>query len=404
MSAPSQHEPLTRSRLRPVDALRLGTAGMRARPARALLSALGIAIGIAAMVAVVSLSASSRERLNQQLAALGTNLLTADRAEGAVGRETPPLPISAARRADRIAGVQRAGQVAALDGVAAYRNRFVPPEQSNGLRVLAADQDLLAVVGGRLRPGGRWLNPATARAPAVVLGSVAAERLGIERPGGTLWVDGRVVGVVGVLQPVALAEELDAAVLVGHGTARGWIGSTPRPTRVYVRAEDAAVRRVADLLGPSLQPADAATVQVGRPSDALAAQDAADAAFTGLLLGLGGVALIVGGIGVINTMVISVLERRREIGLRRALGATRGHIRVQFLAEALLLSVAGGLGGVAIGSGVSVAVARANGWIPVVPPLVLIGAVGATTVIGALAGLYPAVRAARTPPTVALGA
>ncbi|WP_320672233.1 ABC transporter permease [Patulibacter defluvii] len=390
-----------RSRLRPVDALRLGTAGMRARPARALLSALGIAIGIAAMVAVVSLSASSRERLDQQLAALGTNLLTAEPADATPGSPPPLLPATAAGRARRIAGVQRAGQVAEIKDVAAYRNRFVPVAQSNGLAVMTADPELLAVVGGRVA-SGRWLGGLPSDAPGVVLGSVAAERLGVRQPGGTLWVDGHLVGVAGVLRPIALASELDAAVLVPRAVARRWAPGPLRPTRVYVRADDAAVRRVSGLLGPSLQPQDAATVAIGRPSDALAARDAADAAFTGLLLGLGAVALLVGGIGVVNTMVISVLERRREIGLRRALGATRGQIRIQFLAEALVLSIAGGFGGAALGAGVSVAVARLNDWIPVVPPWVLAGAVGATTVIGALAGLYPAVRAARTPPTVAL--
>ncbi len=141
---------------------------------------------------------------------------------------------------------------------------------------------------------------------------------------------------------------------------------------------------------------------MSRPSDALAAQQAADETFTGLLLGLGAVALLVGGVGVANTMVISVLERRPEIGLRRSLGATRGQIRVQFLAESLLLSVLGGVTGVLLGLGVTALYASTQGWPTVVPLWAAGGGLLATLLIGAVAGLYPAMRAARLSPTEAL--
>jgi putative ABC transport system permease protein len=389
-----------RSRLRAADVVHLGTTGLRARPLRAVLSALGIAIGIAAMVAVVSISASSRERLNEQLAALGTNLLTVRPGES-VGGDEIALPAGAAGRVARIAGVESAATVAQLPDTHVYRNKLIDPGLTAGLTVQAADLGLLGVVGGSIARG-RWLDRATATYPAVVLGAVAAARLGVVRTGGLVWLGDRNVAVLGILQPIALAPELDSAVLIGIPVAERVLGFAGHPTTLYERSTDASVPAVRNLVGPTVQPQQPGAVEVSRPSDALAAKNAADDAFTGLLLALGSIGLLVGAIGVANTMVISVLERRREIGLRRALGATRRHIRLQFLAEALLLSTMGGLAGAGLGAAVSAAVARANGWITVVPVAVLAAGVGATTVIGALAGLNPAIRAARTPPTVAL--
>jgi putative ABC transport system permease protein len=388
-----------RSRLLWRDILNLGTTGLRARPARALLSALGIAIGIAAMIAVVGISASSQAKLNQQLAALGTNLLTAEAGKDWFGQDAM-LPIDTVGKVGLIGGVENASSTSTL-GQDVYRSPLSDPDATGGINSMAADLGLLDAVGGSLGTG-TWLNAATGSFPTVVLGSKAAERLGVVSPGTQIWMGGQFVTVIGILDPVPLAPELNTAALIGEKAAAELFGYTGNPTTVYERSTDERVEAVRDLLGRTISPEAPNEVEVSRPSDALAAKNAADQAFTGLLVGLGSVALLVGGIGVANTMIISVLERRREIGLRRALGATRGHIRSQFLAEALLLSAVGGVLGAFLGAGVTAGMALTNGWPIVLPPETVAIAVTATLGIGAIAGLYPAIRAARTPPTAAL--
>jgi putative ABC transport system permease protein len=391
-----------RSRLRGLDLAHLGTSGLRARPLRAVLSALGIAIGIAAMVAVVSISASSRQRLNDELASFGTNLLTAKTAEATLGGgPPPPLPSDVAGQVRRIDGVEDVSTTAALEGVHVYRSDQIEAGRSSGIEVEAAGDGLLEVVDADVIKGA-WFNRATARYPTVVLGPEAAERLGEIVPGGLVWLGGREVTVIGILGPAALAPELDSAALVGAPFAEHALGFDRHPTVVYERSSDASVEGVRSLLAATIQPGMPSAVEVSRPSEVLAAKNAADDAFTGLLLALGSISLLVGGIGVANTMVISVLERRREIGVRRALGATRRHIWLQFLAEALLLATLGGAAGALLGTVATAGFAAANGWIPVVPAGILAVGVAATTVIGGIAGLYPAVRASRIPPTAAL--
>jgi putative ABC transport system permease protein len=389
-----------RSRLLGRDILRLGTTGLRARPTRAVLSALGIAIGIAAMIAVVGISSSSQAKLQAQLSALGTNLLTVEPGKNLFG-EAATLPANTVGKVGLIDGVEQAGSAAALDGVLVYRSSLIDRASSGGLWAAAVSEGLLDVVGGRLATGD-WLNRATGSYPAVVLGSKAAERLGITTVGSMVQLGDQYVTVVGILDPLDLAPELDTTAMIGETVAAERFGYDGEPTTVYERSTDERVEAVRELLPRTVNPAAPEEVEVSRPSDALAAKQAADQAFTGLLLGLGSVALLVGGIGVANTMVISVLERRREIGLRRALGATRGHIRSQFLTEALLLSALGGVAGAGLGTAVTSVVAAMNDWPTAVPPEVLLAGVGATLVIGAIAGLYPAIRAARTPPTSAL--
>ncbi|MGX2996580.1 ABC transporter permease [Streptomyces sp. JNUCC 64] len=398
-----------RPRLRPArlaarDVLKVGAVGLRTRPLRAFLSALGIAIGIAAMVAVVGISSSSRAELDRTLDALGTNLLTVSPGDTMLGDQAA-LPLTAEAMVARIGPVDSVSAVGKVPDAKVYRNDRVPSAETNGLAVYAAREDLRSAVGARLR-AGTWLNRATARYPAVVLGADAAARLGLGRigPDTRVLVGGRWFTVIGVLEPAPLAPELDTAALIGWRAGKEYLGFDGHPTTIYTRSADAAVPQVQTVLGATANPEHPDEVDVSRPSDALAAREAAGEAFTGLLLGLGAVALLVGGVGVANTMVISVLERRAEIGLRRSLGATRGQIRTQFLAESLLLSALGGLGGAVLGSSVTSGYAVYQGWPTVVPPWAVAGGVAATLVIGGLAGLYPAVRAARLAPTEALAA
>jgi putative ABC transport system permease protein len=391
-------------RLSMADVLRLGVYGLRARPLRVVLSALGIAIGIAAMIAVVGISTSSRAQLNQLLAELGTNLLSAGPGTSMFG-EAATMPPESVAMIGRIDAVQAVSAIGQLTDAKVYRSDRIPKSQSGGMAVFAARLDLLETVGARIAAGS-WLNEATAQYPSVVLGARAAARLGIGHHliGQPIWLGGRWFTVVGILEPVSLVPMLDLCALIGWPAGQNYLDFEGDITTLYVRTDPDAVEAAREVLAQTANPEQPNEVDVSRPSDALAAEAAADVAFTGLLLGLGAVALLVGGIGVANTMVISVLERRAEIGLRRSQGATRGHIRIQFFGEALLLSLLGGGAGVLLGSAVTALYASLQEWPVVVPVWVIAGGLLATLLIGGIAGLYPAIRAARLAPTEALSA
>ncbi|AYY14886.1 ABC transporter permease [Actinobacteria bacterium YIM 96077] len=384
------------------DLIRVGSAGLRSRPTRILLSALGIAVGIAAMISVIGISSSSREDFNQQIAALGTNLLTVSPGQDLFGEEAH-LPETAESMIDRIGPVESATSVGILSDTMVYRNDHVPEEKSGSIAVMRAQTGLLDTIGGTVAAGS-FLTEAMQDFPAVVLGATAADRLGVGSvgPEQQVYLGEQWFTVIGILDPVPLAPEIDTAALVGWPVATDILDFDGHATTIYTRTDPDAVEAVQDVLGPTANPEAPHEVDVSRPSDALAAQHAADDTLSALLLGLGSVALLVGGIGVANTMVISVLERRGEIGLRRSLGATRGNIRNQFLAEALFLSTLGGAGGLVLGVGVTTLYSTIQGWPTLVPAWAIASGIGATLIIGALAGLYPAVRASRLAPTEAL--
>ncbi len=385
------------ARLRPGDLAALASIGLRTRKLRAGLSALGIAIGVAAIVAVLGLAASSSAALLAEIQQLGTNLLTVANGQTLAGA-TAELPAAAPGMIARLPGVTGVQDTGTVSGVDVYKSPLIPSIETNALSVDAATLGLPAAAGTSLAQG-RYLNAATEREPVAVLGAAAAQRLGIDRirPGMRIWAGGQWLYVTGILNHAVLAPEIDTEVLIGFPAAEQYLHFDGHPSEIYVRTVNtpAATTAVDNLLGYQADPEHPNQVNVSQPSSALTAQADAKGALDTLFLGLGAIALLVGAIGVANIMVISVLERRSEIGLRRALGATKGQIRIQFLAEAILLSLAGGAAATAI-------YARGHRELLVIPAEAWAGGLAAAVIIGALAGLLPAIRAARLSPTQAL--
>jgi putative ABC transport system permease protein len=380
--------------LRPDDLARVASVGLRTRRLRAGLSALGIAIGVAAIVAVLGLSSSSQAGLLSQIDRLGTNLLTVTNGQGLSGKSAE-LPLVAPAMIARIDPVTNVAETAKVTA-AVYRTPLIPALDTNALSVQAASLNLLAALAVKVVQG-HYLNAATATEPVAVLGSAAAQRLGIDRlyPGERIWVAEEWFYLAGILGPAELTPEIESSVLVGFPAAEKYLASDGHPNTIYLRSQNEQVAAVRSVLAQTADPEAPNEVDVSQPSAALVARADAKSALNGLFLGLGAV-------GVANIMVISVLERRSEIGLRRALGATRGQIRTQFLCEAILLSLAGGAAGIAAGALATAVYASTKGWAIVIPTAAWAGGFGAALLIGAVAGLLPAIRAARLSPTEAL--
>jgi putative ABC transport system permease protein len=389
-----------RSRIRPTDLLRSGSQGLHTRPGRTMLTALGIAIGIAAMIGVLGISASSKAALLQQIDDLGTNLLAVQAGQSVFG-EQAKLPQAAPAMIRRIPPVEQAAALSSVDA-SVRRTDLIPGTETNGINLFASEPEVLDTLQGDLAQG-KWLDIA-GEIPSIVLGSVAAERLGITdlSVGPMVYLDGHWFNVIGILEPLPLNPDLDRAAFVGYSVANKLFDTEANASTIYLRTHPDQVEGVRALLGRTANPESPNEVQVSRPSDALEAKATVDQNLTRLLLGLGGVALIVGGVGIANVMVISVLERRSEIGLRRALGAKRSHIAGQFVTESILLSLLGGVTGVALGAAVTNFYARGQGWVVDIPVQALGAGVAVALAVGAIAGLYPAVRAARMDPAEAV--
>jgi len=383
------------------EVARVGLHALATRRLRAALSALGIAIGIASLVSVLGLSESSRSDLIDQIDALGTNLLTVTPGAG-FGAGDSALPGTATGTVGRLPPVEATSAVYAVDA-GVYRNDLVPANLTGGISVYATDTGLLETLNGSMAHGS-FLNEAQRDYPVAVLGAVSAERLGIRDLDAPVrvWLGDRWVDVAGVLETFALAADLDRAVLIGDRAAEQYYDMDLEPSAIYIRVDRRFLDDTRDLLPATIDPENPEEVEVSRPSDLLEAQAAAESSFTELFLGLGAVALLVGAIGIANVMVIGVVERRGEIGLRRAIGATRVHIRRQFLTEALTLATAGGIAGTLLGVAATYSYSAFQGWRAIIPPEAIGGGIAAAVVIGAVAGIYPAIRAARMSPTEAL--
>jgi putative ABC transport system permease protein len=392
---------VNRTRVRIADVVPAALTGIRARPLRAGLSALGIAIGVACVVAVLGITASSQAELLVQIDRLGTNLLVVEYGHNVNGAEVP-LPASATGTVSRVEGVTAVAPTSELPTVHVYRSDRIPAARIGALSVRVADARLLSTLDGSVA-SGRFLDPALADFPATVLGWQAAAQLGVSQPS-RVWLGGHWFTVVGVLEPLPLAPEIDRSALIGFPVAASLFGYDGKPGRLYVRADIDRVTQVYDLLGASANPAAPHEVAVSRPSDALTLRAEAAGTLNGLFLGLGAVALLVGAIGIANVMVIGVLERRTEIGLRRALGAARVHVAAQFLAEAVVLAGLGALGGLAAGVAITAGVAAAHAWPFALSGGIALAGFGSALLIGGLAGVYPAARASRLSPTDALRA
>ncbi|MCL2595174.1 MAG: ABC transporter permease [Promicromonosporaceae bacterium] len=391
--------------LTPLDLLRTAGTGLTGRPLRTALSALGVALGIASLVALTGVSASNQAQLLAELDALGADLAIVWPGSGH-DQQPLVLPKAAPEMIARQDGVLRVGVFETPpQGLGVFRTDLMPITQTGGITVSVARPDVLAAVDAQVA-SGRWFDEATRGLPVTVLGATAAQRLGVERAGDRVFIGGQWYGVLGILADSGLAGGIiETSAILGDRWVRerfaveDGIGDI---AEVFVRAEPGRIAEVTELLASTANPGAPHQVSVTRLADLSAAREAADDALTTLGLALGGIALLVGGVGITNTMVVTVMERRGEIGLRRALGARPGQIATQFTAEAIALSALGGLAGLALGATAAAGFAIAANQPIVIPTMALLIGPLLSIVVGALAGLQPATRAARVSPTVAL--
>ena len=390
-----------KQRLKIKDLFFVALYGVRARRGRAALTSIGIGIGIAAIVAVTGISASGRADLLATLESLGTNLIKASPQAGFFGTQEK-LHDGVVGMVERIGPVEEVTSTTQTDLIV-RRSDFISEFEGGGISTIVTSPELLQVVGGNLIEG-RFIQVGLSNIPVTVLGSVTASRLGIntlETPTKIL-IGNEWFGVVGILDELKIHPDLDRSVFIGYGVAKTLFDIDKEPTTIYVRANPTYIEDVVEVIAPSMNPENPDQVQVSRPSDALEAQEAADAAFTNLLLGLGSVALLVGGVAIANVMVMSVLERRMEIGVRRSIGATRREIRYQFLLESIVLSGIGGLVGVVLGTGVTLGYTNYTDIVFSIPVSQVLGAILLALLIGAISGVYPAIKASKIQPAEAV--
>lgn len=389
-------------RLTVADSIRTALIGPRSRPLRTALSALGVAVGIAALTAITGIAASNQAQLLAELDDLGANMLVVQPGVTSDGTEVP-LPEEAASMVARIDDVEQVGVLESVpEGTGVYRNDLIPESQGNGIGVSAANPEFLAAIEGSLA-SGEWFDEASRGLPTTVLGSAAAARLGVTEPGVRVWIGEQWYTVIGILESAGLASEIDATAFLGDEWARERVSEQDDDTvaALYVRVAPGQVAAVREVVANAANPTSP-YVFVSDLSDLAEARATTDDSLSSLAIGLAAIALLVGGIGIANTMVVAVLERRGEIGLRRALGARPGQVAGQFVGEAIVLAGIGGLVGMLCGVLGVLIYAGIQAQVATIPVTVLAGGPLIALAVGVVAGLYPALSAARLSPTTAL--
>ena len=392
---------MKKNKLRTKDLFFVALYGVKARKGRAALTSIGIGIGIAAIVAVSGIAASGSADLLSTLESLGTNLVKASPQAGFFGTQEE-LPEGVIGMVERIGPVEEVTSTTQTD-LLVRRSNFISEFEGGGISTIVTSSELLNVIGGNLLEG-RFITDGLSDLPITVLGSVTAKRLGItnlSQPSKIL-IDDEWFGVIGIIEELKIHPDLDRSVFIGYGAAKKLFDINEEPTTIYLRANPSFIEDVVEVIAPSMNPENPDQVEVSRPSDALEAQQAVEASFTNLLLGLGSVALLVGGVAIANVMVMSVLERRMEIGVRRSIGATRREIRYQFLLESIVLSGIGGLVGVMLGSLITLAYTNYTNIVFSIPVWQILGAVVLALLIGAISGVYPAIKASKIQPAEAV--
>ncbi len=394
-----------RSRLRLIDVLGQAVSGLTSRKLRTALTALGISIGIASLISIQGITEANQADARAEIDALGSDFLYITPGTG-ITEDAVLLPDAPAMLDTHLTDLEYVAALYPVDA-RARRNELIPEAQTGGVTVSAvtsADLDLLEPVNGSVDLG-RFHDPTSVEVPSVVLGSLAAERLGIRHLTGhpTINISGTNFSVIGVLDEFeTLNTDLNRTAIIGLTVAVELFETADNPGAIYAQVRPEQLDEVRDLIPAQANPFAPGEVAVSRPTEALEIREVIDETFARILQALALIVLAVGGIGIANIMVISVIERRGEIGLRRSLGATRRHIASQFIVESTVLSLLGGVLGVAIGVAIVIGYARYKDFQAIIPWFWLTIGVAAAFALGAIAGLYPAWRASRLDPAEAV--